>query len=203
METHWPKQNVFLTYGGPTPGVAIYDIDAGQVQTIYSFPTGHSVYALAISSDGRRLVAGTKTGHLYHAKYSDGEKEDTELIRQRFLQGYGVLSVCFLDSDNIAVSDVKGRCMLWSLSGEPQLHELLVASDKACALFRLDTAHLAAITLKEQLLIWDWPSKRLVKKLPVPVLARIAAMVKPIYWSTAKLWVWPGTDGSSVFFRCT
>ena len=40
------------------------------------------------------------------------------------IHGAPVLSACFLDTNNLAVSDTAGRCLIWDLAGEGQPQKL-------------------------------------------------------------------------------
>ena len=109
----WQLQNVLLGTGGSKPGVEIYDTDSAKIEIIHSLPDGESVYALKISPDGKTLAAGTKKGFLYLITPDTEAQNDQGYAVRRIIHGAPILSVCFLDSTNLAVGDTAGRCLIW------------------------------------------------------------------------------------------
>jgi len=192
VETPWCRENVFLGLGGINPGLDIYDIETGIIEHWWSLPHGESVYALDVSLNGNRLAVGTKNGFLYHACGMETDVDEAEIPTHKITHGFSVLSICFLDSDQIAVSDINGRCLVWSLAETPHFYELPTNGQTICSLFRVDNGHLAGLTMQEKLLVWEWYSGEIVQELAVPPLAKYCALIKPTFWPAAQAWVWPG-----------
>jgi len=104
--------NMFLGAGGRTPRVDILGDDAAQVETLLELPEGHSAYAIDVSPDGTSIAVGTKEGDLYIVSFADDSDRAQDQYVAKLIQGAPILSACFVDNTQVAVSDVAGRCLL-------------------------------------------------------------------------------------------
>ena len=200
MEGTWQSENVFLGRGGSSPGVSVYDIETCEISHMLSLPDRQSVYALALSPDGRRLAAGTRGGLLHHACNSVPSGDDDGIGIRKITHGFPILSMCFLDRDTVAVSDIVGRCLAWHLEGTPQARQLPTGGSVVCSLFRLAADRLAALTLGGRLLVWQWLTGEILLDRPVPVPPDLCALVKPAYWASADVWVWASQKGLAAMY---
>jgi len=201
MDHNWHTENILLGKGGSKPGVTVFNTESNQAERLHSLPDGQSVYAISLSPDGNTLAAGTKNGFLYKITYEPDAKDNPENAIQKIIHGYPILSTCFLDTTNLAVSDTAGRCLTWDLAGEVEPQKLYGGKDMVCSLFQLANNNLAGISSAERLLIWDWPQQKIIQELEIPKLPTWSALVKPVYWRKEDSWVWPGQNGVIVFYR--
>ncbi|MHC4324885.1 MAG: hypothetical protein ACYSUX_11500, partial [Planctomycetota bacterium] len=68
------------------------------------------------------------------------------------------------------------------------------------SLFQLDSSHLAGLAINGDLLVWDWLKDDLMQVMEAPAPPKeFLALIKPVYWPAAGVWVWPGRGGLIVF----
>jgi WD40 repeat protein len=199
--TNQLQQNIILGLGGSKPGLAIYDTKSRSLKRILSLLAGQSVYAADLSPDGRVIIGGTKDGAIYRlAHQPDAGDHNYQTQWCPNCVAAPVLSVCFVDEQIFAASDTAGRVLLW-LPGKAGPDRLPTGGRIICAMFRLDNRHLVGLSTSNQLLIWDWAEGDIVKIVEVPgPPEQLTALVKPVYWSRADQWVWPGRGGVIVFY---
>ena len=148
-----------------------------------------------MSADGMSLAVGTKAGFLYWLEKQTPSEMNNEFATQKLIQGSSVLSVCFLDRFNLAVSDVAGRCLIWLLGQDKKCQKLATQGKIICALFRPDEDHLAGISLDGKLVVWELNNRKVTKILEIPKPPPLSALLKPVYWPGKKSWVWPARKG--------
>ena len=195
------QQNIFLGVGSEKPGLAVYDLNLHLLKRILSLPAGQSVYTIGISDDGKLLAAGTKSGEIHRLTLQPATGDcsyQTEPLISSVLAP--VLSVCFLDEGTFAVSDIAARCLLFR-PGQTGPEKLPTGKRIICALFRLDGDHLAGLSTCGELLIWNRMESEIIQIVEAPgPPEKLAALVKPVYWSEADRWVWPARSGVIVFY---
>jgi len=190
---------ILVTSGGDHPAVDIYDPINDHSEQLMSLPDRHSVYAVDVSPDGDSIAVGTRMGQLRWLTPAQQAESGQEWSLQEFNQGAGVLSVCFLDSRNLAVSDTADRCFLWQYANI-QPKKLPTGNRIICSLFRLDCNNLVGLSSTGELLLWNWSSLDLSQVLNVPAPPVLYGLVKLIYWPKANSLVWPGQDGNIALF---
>lgn len=201
MSRQW-KTYVLLGLGGESPGLAAYDVESDGTESILSLPPGHSVYAVGISPDGGRVVAGTKAGYLHLPADSPSIDEPHADRMGSLLQGAAVLSVCFVDDMHLAASDIAGRCLLWNLSDLARPVSLPVPRGGIVhGLFRLDGRSLAGLSTLGRIILWDWSRETVAQEIEAPHTPPILALVRPVYWSAANCWAWPARGGALTLFE--
>ena len=200
MISEWINTSVLVSIGGNFPGVDAFDPINDCQERALSFPAGQSVYAVDVSSDGMNWAAGTRGGHVYWLIPDKQIQDGHENPAQEFCLGAGVLSVCFMDSKNLTVSDATGKCWICQLANtQPRI--LPVGMGTICSLHRLDSNHLAGLSSAGELLIWNWPRTDLVQKYSIPAPPVMSALVRLIYWSQADSLVWPVRGGDIAFYQ--
>jgi len=190
---------IFVTAGGDHPGVDIYDPISDRTEQLMSLPDRQSVYAVGVSPNGYSIAVGTRTGQLRWLTPAQQTESGQGWSLQEFNQGAGVLSVCFLDSRNLAVSDTAGRCLLWQHTNN-QPKKLPTGNGTVCSLLRLDCNILVGLSSTGELLLWNWSSFDLSQVLNVPAPPVLYGLVKLIYWPKANSLVWPAQDGNIALF---
>lgn len=192
-------ETILLGVGGRQPGVHVYNALSDRTGTILALDEGHSVYAMDVSPDGKTIAAGTKTGDLY---WITQQRDDEDFLVQQWIYGRPVVSISFVGASTIAVADTAGRCFVWQPEEETHLHELSTGKRLIYRSFHLDSCYLAGLSLKGDLLVWDWLKDDLVQVLEAPAPPKdCLALLKPVYWPAAGVWTWPGNKGLIVFYH--
>lgn len=194
---------ILLGGGGNNPGVEVYGAVSCSLAKMLSLDVNQSVYA--IDTDGKAIAAGTKTGDVYWITPQGPELGGTGHLVQQFANGASVLAVCFLDTSTLAVADTAGRCLLLQSREETLPEELVTDKRVIYSLFRLDSKYLAGLAVNGDLLIWNYLKKELVRVVEAPVPPEdLMALIRPVYWPAAGVWVWPGREGVIIFYdqRC-
>jgi len=199
MNNLWSREKVILGGGGIQPGVDVLDPDTRQLQKILKLAAGESVYAIDMSPDENMLAAGTKTGFLYLLEKDSFDSKD-EFQVKKLIHGSSVLDVCFIDSFNLAVTDVSGRCLLWRLGVEKTCRQIHTANNVLCCLFKISANQMAAISVDGKLLIWDLTDFNIIENHKIPKPPALSALLRPVYWPAKKIWLWPGEGGLLVKF---
>ena len=200
MTRPW-KTHILLGKGGQTPGLTVYDVVSQSEKPVLSLTVGQSVYAVDVSPDGDRVVAGSKRGDLYVVPDClSGGEGDPSAVRP-CIQGVSVLSVCFLDDRHFAASDVAGRCLLWDLADGGQPSDLPVPDGGVIhSLFHPDDRHLVGLCADRRMVIWEWRSIKTVRTVEIPPSPPTAALVRPVYWAEGDCWAWPNRGGALGLF---
>jgi hypothetical protein len=191
-----------LGAGGHSPGLVGYDVLNDRTEQPLSLQESQSVYALARSSDSKCVAVGTRGGDIYvlDQQVSMEGALDVQPVSPIHNLSTPILSVAFLDSKTLAVTDTAGRCGVLNLDNPTAVHWLQTGQRVICALFRLDSKHLAGLSLSGELLKWDCSSGGIVNVMSTPALPEIGALVRPVYWPAKESWVWPGKDGLLVLY---
>ena len=194
--------DILLGLGGNGPGLAAYGTMSGQLENILSLPAGQSVYTIDISPDGKVMAVGTKTGDVHWLTPGHTNQQDPGYLVKKCANGAPVLSLCFVDSSTMAVSDTIGRLLLWPLTEDGQPTRLPTSKRIICSLVRLDHEHLAGLSLPGELIVWNLTARSIVGILEVPSVPRdLCGLVRPVYWPVADSWVWAGQDGVIVRYK--
>ena len=199
MNNLWSREKVILGSGGIQPGVAVLDPDTKQLEKALKLDAGESVYAIDVSPDENILAAGTKTGFLYLLE-RDSFDSNEELQVKKLIHGSSVLSVCFIDSFNLAVTDVSGRCLLWRLGTKKTCRQIHTGNNVICSLFKISPNHMAGISVDGRLILWDLTGFDIIEIYKIPKPPVLSALLKPVYWPANKIWLWPGEGGLLVMF---
>jgi tetratricopeptide (TPR) repeat protein len=156
-----------------------------------------------MSADGEVIAAGTKTGAIYWllAQQGPASADSAHEERPANCPAAPVLALTFLDGRTIAASDTADRCLLWQYGQPEPVGNLPTGQRRICGLFHLACGHVAGLTGSGELLRWDWSRGVIVERLQIPALPDVCALVRPVYWRAADLWVWPGRDGVIVFYQ--
>jgi len=198
MQNLFSSNNLILGRGGLRPAVEIFDVFTTQFHKLIELSSGESVYCLDRSMDGRFIVAGTKRGFVY---LLENTQQDTPKSN-KLIQGAPVLSVCFVDSCSFVSSDVAGRCLFWTLNKDIKCTRIS-GNQIISSLFKLDDLHLAAVGIDGDLLILDTKNRQVTDIIGIPEAVEISALVKPLYWSKIRSWVWPSAAGKLTLFNPT
>ena len=196
------SKNIILGKDGDSAGLAMYNYQQDNVESIAALPTDQSVYSVDSTTDDNLIAAGTKQGSLYWLIRQSSADNDSYKI-QRLVQCINapILSVCFLDQHNLVVSDTAGRCFICT-PNHNQIRILNTDGEIICSLFCPDERHLAGLSVTGKLFIWDWRESAVIKKMQVPEPAEaFSVLIRAVYWSVNKLWVWPAAGGVIVLYR--
>jgi len=194
--------DILLGTGGDTPGLEAYGAISERCEKLLSLPKDQSVYVVGVSPGGNIIAAGTKSGDVYWLAHRQADPENQSDSVLHLDHGAPILSLCFVDTSTLAVADTLGRCLLWQLGADTQPMELPTGRRVICTLFQPDSMHLAGLSLCGKLLIWNLPENKLVRALEVPIPPNdLIALVRPVHWKAAGIWVWPGQHGAVVFFN--
>ncbi len=196
------QQNIILGTDGDKPGLMVYDTGSGTFKRILSLPPQQEgVYAIDVSADGQTIAAGTGTGEIYILTYQPDAGSccyQTEKLISRVAAP--ITSVCFVGNRKVAASGTAGRCRLWQ-PGKTQPELLPTKKRVVWSLLHLDEDCLGGLCTCGRLIIWDCVEGDIIKTVEVPgPPEELSILIKPVYWHTAGLWVWPGSAGVIVFY---
>jgi hypothetical protein len=196
------SKNLILGKCGDRAGLAVYNYQTDKVQNITALPAGQDVYSVDSTDDDNLIAAGTKQGSLYWFIRQFSTVTDSYKVKKHVkCINAPVLSVCFLDQHNLAVSDTAGRCFICSPDHD-QIRILDCEREIICSLFCPDDRHLAGLSVAGKLFIWDWRESAVIKKIQVPGPPEdFSVLIRAVYWSVNKLWVWPAAGGVIVLYR--
>ena len=191
---------VFLGRGGSRPGVVVVHPDL-RVEPLIEFPEGHSVYALDLSPEGTTLAVGARNGTIVIAAGPNGGGRDgSSLELNNLLQGSPILSLCWMDEDHFAASDLAGRVLLWDRDDPRNPRLLKTDHGLICSLVKLPEARLAGLCADGRLLIWNRSAgePREVHQLAPP--PDPCSLVPLVYLSRRQSLFYPGRGGGLVEF---
>lgn len=192
--------SILLGSGGARPAVDIYDVDAGCPRRLLELPHGHSVYAIALDSHELNVAAvGTKGGRVYWLQESR-DNESTTASSRVFTQGASVLSIDFVQPDQVVASDSAGRCLLWNRNDGDSAAHLSTDGQVVCALRKLDGDMLAGVSTAGAVVSWDLARGSSPRILPAPAPSPWCALVRLTPWPQASVWAYPSCDGRLVFY---
>ncbi len=193
--------NMFLGAGGRTPRVDILGDDAAQVETLLELPEGHSAYAIDVSPDGTSIAVGTKEGDLYIVSFADDSDRAQDQYVAKLIQGAPILSACFVDNTQVAVSDVAGRCLLWNIHQNEPLRVLVVEEGVVCTLLGLDHESLVGLSSQGELTFWNFPDTEVTHTVKGVAPPGKSALVNMLHWPGENSLVFPGKGGILVLFE--
>ena len=196
-------ESILLGRGGDNSGLEAYGAISGSLEKMLSLDVNQSVYA--IDTNGKTTAVGTKKGDVYWLTQQEPELRGADYLVEQVAIGASVLAVSLLDTSVLAVADIAGWCRLFKPKEEALPEELATDKRVIYSLFRLDGRYLAGLAINGDLLIWDYLKKELVRVVEAPAPPEdLMALIKPVYWSVAGVWVWPGREGLIVFYdqRC-
>ncbi|RJR27419.1 MAG: hypothetical protein C4582_00675 [Desulfobacteraceae bacterium] len=194
---NWESDMVLLGTGGRNPGVERYNAQSGVLQGLVHFPPGHSAYAMDIEAETGVIGIGTKGGMVHLISGCEDSDSDQNLGIRHFLHGAPVLSVCWVDSSRLAVSDTASRCLVWQ-TAEPRQVSLEVRKGNICFLLTLPDGLLAGLSSKGILHFWEPKSGKLIQTVRVPLPPSMYALVNIRYWEAEQALVFPGLNGHFV-----
>lgn len=200
MTNDWIQTSVLLGAGGNCPGVATYRGDHDQEERFIDLPPGESVYALDVSGAGGDIVMGTKAGNLYWFNKNQSPTGGPVNLVQERTQGAPILAVCFIDPQNVAVSDAAGRCFIWPAGQENPSRTFVTDSRVICSLVKLDNNCLAGLAVTGELLFWQGSTGELTRQIRVPSPPALCGLVRLLYWPAARGLLWPGEKGQLVIY---
>ena len=140
--------------------------DGAKPLTVSQFPMGFSVYALAISPNGTRIAAGTRTKTPGTAKVglfrvfalADYRASENAMPLLEMCHPPAVFGLAFCTDDLVASGGNDGKVKLWSISENRQLGEISAHPNGVFALRQIGSLVLASIGNDGILRIWDLDS---------------------------------------------
>jgi len=183
----------FLGAGGIKPGV--YGVGLGGESSGFLFPTGlrESVYALALSSDGSKMVIGTRTGLLYVVGLPLEQENAPVLVLN---QGAAVLSVCFVGTDRFVAADTSGRVLLWSTTSADQTPAVIHEDEcPLCVLAAGTGREFVGHRADGGIMAWDLDRSLCPVRTDCPGPPEPLALSRGIWWEAAHAVVFPGAGG--------
>lgn len=194
------REEILLCRGGTDPGMTMLDPVDLCIRPLLSLSEGNSVYAAEVSSDGKSIVVGSKTGFIHLVL--QGSQVSTQTIEGiRCCQGSPILSVCSVGRSETATSDTAANIIVWDLVQQKALRILESPCGPVCSLFCPDEGLLAGLTVHGRILVWDMASNNSPRVLPAPAPSAPYALVEAIHWKEADCWVWTDWRGRLVFFN--
>jgi hypothetical protein len=187
MSFKWNTNMILLGAGGKDPRIEAVMVDSSATQDLIELPRMHSVYSIDIDFDNNSIAVGTKGGLIYVIAENR--------IQEPIAHGVPILSVCWVKKSLLAVSDIAGRCLLWSTDKESLPQPLEVVEGVICSLLNLIDGTLSGLSSIGELLFWRPPGNRLIRTITVPAPPRIKALIKIVYWSFADALVYPSRGG--------
>ena len=192
------RDNVIFTGGGSTCPVVMAwsNPTAGAKPRIISeFQQGYSVYALAVSPNGRRLAAGTKAGLLRVYALDDGETSQPPPMLFEVFHPPAIFGLAFCTDDILATGGYDGRIKVWSVSQGEQLGEISAHEDGVYALCRIGSLVLASIGGDGVMRVWDMDSLEAKHQGEPFVLPQIYALTSLDYSPQSGLLIHPSRNG--------
>ena len=154
---------IFSGSGNDNPAVMVLrgPFEQAKPRVLSEFRPGYSVYALAVSPNGRRLAAGTKGGLLrVHALETSDAPEPADALFEAFHLP-AVFAAAFCTDDILATGGYDGRIKLWSVSQGEQVGEIEAHGSGVYALRRIGSLVLASVGGDGRLRVWDMDSLEL------------------------------------------
>ena len=161
-----------------------------------NLPQGHSGYAIDIEPEHGKIAVGTKGGLLFVIDQDWRKKLDEPFLYQKLVQGAPVLSVCWVKTSLLAVSDTAGRTLLWNTEQNGRAPDSLqVLTGNTCSLFNLNDGCLVGLTSKGILQFWDLSGGKLVQTININAPPPISALVRMEYWPDLHALACPNAGG--------
>ncbi|MEI8043292.1 MAG: WD40 repeat domain-containing protein [Verrucomicrobiota bacterium] len=191
------KTYALLGAGGRTPRLDRLDPTDGARACLKTLPPGSSVYAMARSPDGTRVVVGTKSGaaHVCSVTGAVDLAPECPLASHRLAHGDSpVLDVAFVTQNLVAVTNADGGCWLYDtesggVAGFDTRHRTI------CALSVLGSNTLVGLATDGRLMFWNLEHRRPIDEVRGPSPPPYAALVRLRLWPAAKSLLYPARDG--------
>ena len=187
MSYKWQSNMVLMGTGGKNSHVEAVIVDSGETQNLIELPRMHSAYAIDIDFDNNAVAVGTKGGLIY-AITEDGTQKP-------MIHGAPILSVCWVNKSLLAVSDVVGRCILWSIGRKTAPQPIETLGGVICSLLHLADGTLVGFSSTGDLLFWRPPGRQLIRAINVSSPPPIKALVRIVYWPFAHAIACPNREG--------
>lgn len=188
---------IFAGSGNNNPAVMVWPDPnkKAKPQVLSEFQPGHSVYALAVSPNGRRLAVGTKAGLLrVHALEFGNSSEQAAALFEAFHLP-AVFGAAFCTDDILATGGYDGRIKLWSISQSELLGEVKAHRNGVYALRRIGSLVLASVGGDGVLRVWDMDALEPRFESEPFALPRIHALTSLDYSVDSGLLVHPSRHG--------
>jgi len=197
-----PSNRVFLCAGGVNPRLEIHDLERAEVCNIFHLPAFHSIYAIDLDIEKNRLAVGTKGGLIiiYQDILSTGNGPPNVYS---FIQGAPILSLCWLETGELAVSDTAGRCLLWRPDRHQPPRPLPMSTAPFCSLCNLPNGQLAGLATNGALYLWDPLEAKIVARRQVPSPPKPNALASMIYWAEPEALALPARAGNLILYHFT
>lgn len=195
-----PIQNLNIAYTGTgkqAPAIQMWDCCENNISQILlsRFPRGYSVYETAISPQGTRVAAGTRTGFLrVHSLTNYRGIEDCPAVFETYHMP-SVDSLAFSTESILASGGQKGIIKLWSLVEKRQVGEIIAHPGGVLAMCSLGSLMLASIGADCRMRVWDLDSLEQVHESEVFPLPKLAALTSLDYNPTNGLLMHPSQTG--------
>jgi len=192
-----------LGAGGRTPRLDTLDPLDGNHAGLMPLPPGSSVYAIARSPDGTRVVVGTKSGSAHVCRATEGADSAPERApaSNQFAHGNSpVLDVAFVTRRLVAVTNADGGCWLYDIESRSVMpFETRHRTICALSVFGQDT--LVGLATDGRLMFWNLERRRPTDEVQGPSPPPYAALVRLRLWAAAKSLLYPAGDGQLMAFN--
>lgn len=144
---------LFAATGSDGRSITWWDLEKGQRLKTWKppIPDNSRILAVAISTDGKRVLAGGDTGSLFHIELETGR------VLNRFPHGARIEGVAFSPDGTAAVSScINGRIALWELRSGTLIREFRGHESGVLEVtFNRDGTHLASASKDGTVRIWE------------------------------------------------
>lgn len=195
-----PSNLVFLCAGGVNPRLEIHDLERVEVSNVFHLPVFHSIYAIDLDFGKNRLAVGTKGGLIIICQDILSTGNDLPSAYS-FIQGAPILSLCWLDSGKLAVSDTAGRCLLWRPGRHQSPRPLPTSTAPFCSLCNLPNGQLAGLSTDGALYFWYPLEAKVANYCQVRPPPKPNALVSMIYWAEQKALAFPARSGNLILYH--
>jgi len=193
-------QDLNIVYSGTgkqDPVIQMWDSVSEGIKptTLSRFPRGYSIYELAISQQGTRLAAGTRTGFIRVHGLTDYRGIENCPSLFEVYDPPSVESLAFSTENILASAGGKGRITLWSLVEKGQVGQIAAHEGGVMALCAIGSLLLASLGVDNRMRVWDLDTLKCVHETEVPPLPKLAAVARLDYNPTTGLLIHPSQTG--------
>jgi hypothetical protein len=193
--------SLVLGTGGSQAGICVLPPGQRDATRVCALPAGHSVYALDVDAEHRRVAAGTRAGTLHVLTWPAGGGA-AEPQHVQLHHGAPVLAVCLWNAARLISTDTAGRVLVWDLAAEPtQPPQCLSDGPVIAALLALPGDQLVGLAADGHLLFWEQGRDGPPRRVPGPRPPAKLALVQLRYWPQQHAVVYGGADGCVAAFR--
>jgi WD40 repeat protein len=188
---------VYSGTGKQDPSIQMWDgLSEGiKPTTLSRFPRGYSVYELAISPQGTRLAAGTRTGFIRVHGLTDYRGIENCPSLFEVYDPPSVESLAFSTENLLASAGGKGRITLWSLVEKGQVGQIAAHKGGVMALCAIGSLLLASLGVDNRMRVWDLDTLKCVHETEVPPIPKLAAVARLDYNPTTGSLIHPSQTG--------